>query len=538
MKKIFTICFALFFAINQSANAHRVEMFTSTGCYAGQTMVIDATIAAAPGTTWYSWQFKTATGSWTCFVNGINNINGTSFTVSGAKSSNVANNAPALTIAGITTALNNVEVRVLMREGAEPCGAPAGTTWGGGDLALAEAKTLKLKVYATAAECNTTNQGCTGNALIDASGYYGSLENKIYNSGTITFTDNNFLTGTGSSEYSIANASSVFPVASGSGTYQVLNNPYSMNTGNTFVSPNSGNFQMVIHGTANINRKAWFKMVTVLPGHTYDFSVWVARTQGSNSFNIQLKVNNVVIRTDAVPMTIGAWTKISGSYLVPAGVTSLEIAVADVATTSERYYTLDDMCFADNNSNIVLPVKEINLSAALKGNQIELSWQTVNEINVSYFEVERSYNNTHFEKIEKVYTLVPNGGNGNYRITDNSFSQSGDMVMYRIISVDIDGKTSYSAIKTIRLNKQSGISVWPNPFVSEINVAHTADAASVINISILSMDGKRVYTNNFKVNKGKNQLNIQNIAGLESGVYLIEITDKTTLKKFVQKIHK
>lgn len=340
--------------VSLTASAHRVEYYTSSGCATGQNVTIDAKITNAPAVTWYNWQYKDATGVWKCFVNGSNTINGIAFTVSGALAQNVSNDAPLLTIQAATTALEDVQVRVLMRESASPCGAPAGTTWGGDDLALNEVKVFRIHVYAASANCGATTPGCIGNLLTDANGYYGGFENKVFDEATATFTDNNFIAGAGTTGYTAGGTTSAIPPTSGSGTYQVWNNPYSMNTGNARFAPHSGNYQMIIQGTANTARKAWYKTVTVTPGATYNLCAWVARTQGSNAFNLQLTVNNVQVANSAVSATIGQWTQVCGSYTIPYGVTQVEISIRDVATAAERFFSIDDICFTQTANPVNL----------------------------------------------------------------------------------------------------------------------------------------------------------------------------------------
>ena len=273
-------CLVLLFILSgllfsQTVSAHRVELYTTTGCAAGQNVTIDALITNSPSYTWYSWEYKDGTGAWRCFINGTNVINGVNFTVSGAKGTGV--DAPLLTISNATSALEDVQIRVLMRENGEPCGAPAGTTWGGDDLGLDEVKVLRLHIYSPASDCGNTTPGCIGNELTDANGYYGGFENKVYNSGSATFTDNNFIAGAGLTQYTISQPTAVLPTTSGESTAQIWNNPYTMNTGNGKFAPHTGNFQMIIHAKASTQKKAWYKTVNVVPGGVYAFSVWVAR---------------------------------------------------------------------------------------------------------------------------------------------------------------------------------------------------------------------------------------------------------------------
>ena len=368
VKKRLAIIFlagCLLFAKEAAANS--VQYYISSGCTIAQNFTIDAYITSAPSNAWYNWQYKDAGGVWKCFVNGSNTINGVSFTVSGASAQNIANNSPLLTIQSATLALDNVQLRVLMREGGNPCNAPSGTVWNGDDQSPDEAKTYRIHIYSNASDCGSSTPGCIGNFLTNGSGYYGGFENKVYNSSSSTFTDNNFISGTASTQYSLGGTNGTNPQTSGSGTYQVWNNPYAMNSSNGKFAPHTGNYQMIVHGSANTTRKVWYKTVNVIPGATYNFCVWVARTQGSNTFNLQLTVNNNNVATSAVSTTVGSWAQVCGSYLVPAGVTSFEISITDVATSASRYFSIDDICFTQTASPVGVSGTVFNDANALIG---------------------------------------------------------------------------------------------------------------------------------------------------------------------------
>lgn len=173
----------------------------------------------------------------------------------------------------------------------------------------------------------------------------------------------------------------------------------------------------------------------------------------------------------------------------------------------------------------VLPVKQIVLMPLLNGNTVDVNWNTINETNTYFFEVERSYDGNRFETLERLYTLVPNGGNGMYHIKDNTPDLSANAVMYRIKVTDKDGYTSYSSVSVIRLKKNLEISVWPNPFISDIKVAYTASEASIITINVLDLNGKKLVNANYKAVKGNNVFSISNLSGLPHGMYIIELID-------------
>jgi SdrD B-like domain/Secretion system C-terminal sorting domain len=320
---VFFLTLAFVF-LSKISLAHRVETFDYKGCALGDVVQIDAVIVAAPATTWYNWQYKDNSGTWKCFVNGINNINGTNFTVSGASAANVANNAPLLQINNATAALQNVLVRVLMRETASPCGAPAGTVYGGDDLALNETKYLRLHTYGAPGDCGGTTPGCQGNFLTNTDGYYGGFENKFYSTSTNTYTDKNFIAGAGQTAFTAGTAI---------GNYQVINNPYAMNTSFGRFAPRTGNFQMVVRNTTSPAAKAWFKTVN-------------DNTLPSVALFVKNSAEEIEIASSALTGATGTWQQICGSYTIPAGVTTLEISIRNKnAAAAAHNYSLDDICF-------------------------------------------------------------------------------------------------------------------------------------------------------------------------------------------------
>ncbi len=340
--------------LSVSSFAHRVELYSNTGCASGNTLTVTAAVLYAPNTTYYNWQYKDNTGNWKYFT-ASSTVNGTAFTVSGYENGPAANYASTLSIANATTALENVQVRVLMAEGVRPRLAGSNVSiWGGDDEGLNEVKMFRLHVYSSPTDCGGTTPGCLGNVLVSGSNYYGGFENMAYNSASSVFTNNNFGSNA-STEYTQGGNGSTSPSTSGSGTYQILNNPFGMNTGNGKFAPHTGNFQMVVHATSNTIRKAWYKTVTVVPGAVYNFSAWIARTQGSNSFSVKLTVNNSPVNTTSVSNSIGTWNQMAGSYTVPAGVTSVVIAVTDAsAGSADRYFSLDDICFTQTTAMMTL----------------------------------------------------------------------------------------------------------------------------------------------------------------------------------------
>lgn len=528
-KFFFTLLFS--FSITLNCLAHRVETYSYDCVNPGQTMQIDAIVVQCPSDTWYQWQYRDNSGIWKCFVNGINIINGVNFTVSGATAQNVENDAPLLTINGATNALEDVFVRILMREGADPCGAPTGTTYGGDDLGPDEAKYLRLHVFGNPAVCPPNAYLCDGNILFNAQGHYGGFENKFYNIATDSYTSNNFGPGIASSDYTFG--------PFGEGHYQDVNNPFSVYIDFAKnIAPHTGNFQLVVQGTADVSSRAWYKTVSLLAGTTYSFDVFAARVDDSDPI-VTLKVNGTTIQSsDLSVQPIGNWIRIAGQYRATATGDAV-ISISDSRSGGLNNYTLDDICFRECFNCSTLPLHNLQLTTFLQGNNVGLKWTAENEMNTHLFSIERSADGISYAEVGS----KPASGNTNtlteYQSTDDIQAlSSANILYYRIRAIDLDGRYAYSNIATVRLNKKAGVHIWPNPFRENMSITYNAAANTVVEVSILNGSGAVVRQSNFNVSRGLNQISVSNLGTLSPGMYVVRILDKNTNETYSQKITK
>lgn len=341
MKNLFKLSAlsSIFCILSAQLFAHSISYYTSTGCATGQDLTVDAVVVYAGAQTNYHWQYKNDVGTWVCLNNGYNNIRGYGYTVNGASGIG-ANDAPLLTIYGVRIELNNLQVRCLMADNADPCPPYAGSVWGGDSQNLNEVKLFNIRVWHAAAnECGTNTPGCLGNFLVGVNGYYGGFEAFTYDVNTNVFTYSNFAGSSVGSDYGWGNAV---------GQLFTHNNPVAASATYTRTAPNTGNMQLVVNGDGNVNARAWYKTVTVVPGKTYSFTAMVSRYNTTLS-DVVLEVNGVTVGSyELVYSQVGEWKKIGGNYTVPAGVTSVVIQIRDQKSTAGVHnYAIDDLCFRE-----------------------------------------------------------------------------------------------------------------------------------------------------------------------------------------------
>lgn len=179
------------------------------------------------------------------------------------------------------------------------------------------------------------------------------------------------------------------------------------------------------------------------------------------------------------------------------------------------------------NNDAVLPVSLLSFTATKQQQSVLLNWQTANEINNSYFWVEKSNNNKVFTEINKVSGKGNSSKTQSYNATDLKPFQGWNY--YRLKQVDKDGKFNYSSIASVYFDDGLIIAIYPNPANNLIYVDGLKEDTQT-NISITDINGKTVLT---ATNQSSHKINIQNLA---SGVYYINIflNGKSFKQKFVK----
>lgn len=118
-----------------------------------------------------------------------------------------------------------------------------------------------------------------------------------------------------------------------------------------------------------------------------------------------------------------------------------------------------DFVIARYSNEVILPVSLVNFTVKKQNSTTLLQWQTTNEINNSYFDVERSKDSKTF------YSIGTKQGSNNDGINNYSFTDHAPLKginYYRLKQIDKDGKFSLS--KTVSaMFEQTKTKLYPNP---------------------------------------------------------------------------
>ncbi|MEQ1553123.1 MAG: family 10 glycosylhydrolase [Ferruginibacter sp.] len=185
---------------------------------------------------------------------------------------------------------------------------------------------------------------------------------------------------------------------------------------------------------------------------------------------------------------------------------------------------------------VVLPLTVLHFNAEKTiNNNVQLTWETANEINTNYIEVERALNDNNFKKI---ITLQANTGSlsYDYKTTDFNVVENGTYY-YRLKMVDKNGQYAYSEIKKVVLHFENELlTAYPNPTIKGDKLKLIwPNTNGNIAYSIIDIKGKVVMVNNVLFTAGVGNILISN--AITPGTYVLQCykNDKiNTLKIIIQ----
>lgn len=219
----------------------------------------------------------------------------------------------------------------------------------------------------------------------------------------------------------------------------------------------------------------------------------------------------------------------SGSGALPGSlVDSMINGLAYIDVHSSRY---TPGAMRGQLGDLVLPVKLTSFTAYKQKNNVDLRWETSEELNVSRYEIEQ-LNTTTNAWITKG-TVTANGGNSaaEYTYTDIPNNYGNKYLIYRLKIIDKDGQISYSYLVKVNFEKlKAELFIQTNP-VSNGELRYSITGLSInkkAEVSIIDFNGRLLIKNT--VSSLMN--NTLRISHLSAGMYkLVVRVDDTLLQQ-------
>jgi hypothetical protein len=171
-----------------------------------------------------------------------------------------------------------------------------------------------------------------------------------------------------------------------------------------------------------------------------------------------------------------------------------------------------------------LPVVFSKFDVECQGSNARLSWQTTEEVNADYFEIQGSSDARHWNAIGHVQAAGNSKEVSEYFFNvENALNQD----YYRIKEYDFDGKSQETRIVAANCNKSESIVLAPNPVKSILKIKKNLGRTGIKPVSITSVSGKIYLLNDRQVSTPENSIDV---SFLPSGLYVLMVSNGNEVK--------
>jgi hypothetical protein len=299
--------------------------------------------------------------------------------------------------------------------------------------------------------------------------------------------------------------------------------------------------------TTNAASYATSNKITVTPGHTYgvQFTGRVQTAPGPSSTAtatdavLKLILKNspdgttftIVPTADYTPIQVATTTDqtVSGTYLVPAGITTLSVQMTKTHATLNAIGYGDDISVTDLG---VLPIKLTSFTGTATNNGVNLNWATASESNNKSFTVFSSKDGQDFTQIGTVNGAGNSTSVNNYSFTDKNPVNGANY--YKLVQTDFDGKTEAFTPISVKFNLASvtALSVYATQtkIQGQLNWVKNEQAT----VTVTDLGGKTVLTQKVNLQNGVNAIVLGGAGLASSNLYVLTVSGSsaTTSVKF------
>lgn len=180
----------------------------------------------------------------------------------------------------------------------------------------------------------------------------------------------------------------------------------------------------------------------------------------------------------------------------------------------------------------VLPVKYVYFSASTVRNHVCLKWTADNEVNHSYFDLERSFDGRHFFSTGIIIQGPDNGISNKYEVKDKPvIAAINSSVYYRLKHVDFTGTITYSTVAMVKLDpdKTAETLANPSPFTDRLCIHFVAGESGHATIRLQQLTGENRFIEAVTIVKGKNTFDLSGLGNLPKGIYIAQVSINGTI---------
>lgn len=179
-----------------------------------------------------------------------------------------------------------------------------------------------------------------------------------------------------------------------------------------------------------------------------------------------------------------------------------------------------------DNVNQPLPIVLGDFSATCEANTVRVKWESVSEVNNSYYVILRSKDAINWEELAQISGAGNSNQPINYEyIDENPLRQ---LAYYKLKQVDFNGQSETFAPKSVKCIETNTLTyrLYPNPAREYINIEFELGKNYESGaLELIDMYGKLAYSQEIELTEGMNTHNIQPLPS-SSATYILRIKSK------------
>ena len=184
----------------------------------------------------------------------------------------------------------------------------------------------------------------------------------------------------------------------------------------------------------------------------------------------------------------------------------------------------------------VLPLQFLHFKGLPVQTKVLLSWNIMTSKDVGYFEIERSLDNSMYDKVGIVTTAVKLNEEQQFDYTDNINGISNDVIYYRLKVTGREGEIKYSNILVVRQHVvKTPVTVVTDPAKDYVAVKFFTKKRSGVTIKLIDNSGKTVLLQKQKSGRGNNVIQLNELSKYNNGIYSLQvmISDEMVTHKLI-----
>jgi len=165
-----------------------------------------------------------------------------------------------------------------------------------------------------------------------------------------------------------------------------------------------------------------------------------------------------------------------------------------------------------------------NFKGVFTDQQVNLSWATMMESGVDYYEIQRSGDGVNFmdvDRIESKMTISTDDFQLNYQYSDTHPLKGTSF--YRVKVVNRDGSASQTAVVQINISVVTGTKMYPTVIHSNILYVESDKTLSDVKIEIFNLSGYKVSETNWSTLNGRQTVQLSETGSLPKGMYVAKL---------------